>query len=355
MNSLLIVGGCGFVGSNLAVILKKKYPHARVVVFDNLKRRGSDLNLNRIAKFGIEFIHGDIRNKGDFYGIGDFEFIIEAAAEPSVLAGLNGGHEYVIDTNLHGTINCLDFAVKSNSKLIFLSTSRVYPFKLLNQLNYVETEYRFQLTDDQFISGSSKNGLSTNFPLIGPKSLYGATKLASELLITEYCEFIGLQAVVNRCGVITGAWQMGKIDQGVIVLWMAKHFWNQKLSYNGFGGTGKQVRDILNINDLGELVDWQMLNFEKVNQKTFNVGGGQSCSVSLSELTQFCQELTGNKIPIEAIIDDRSADVRIYVTDNSEISELSGWKPTFTPALIMKEIFDWINLNQELLKTTLSI
>jgi CDP-paratose 2-epimerase len=157
--------------------------------------------------------------------------------------------------------------------------------------------------------------------------LYGATKLASELLITEYVEFLGLKAVVNRCGVLTGPWQMGKVDQGVIVLWMARHFWKKDLTYNGYGGNGKQVRDILHIHELFRLVDWQMNNLNSVSGKVFNVGGGVDCSVSLMELTAFCEKITGNKINIKPVPENRKADVRIYITDNTSVTEQTGWKP----------------------------
>ncbi|RZK45492.1 MAG: NAD-dependent epimerase/dehydratase family protein, partial [Pedobacter sp.] len=177
--------------------------------------------------------------------------------------------------------------------------------------------------------------------------------LSSELLVTEYCELLGLRAVINRCGVITGPWQMGKVDQGVVVLWMARHFWQKELSYNGYGGEGKQVRDILHIHDLFRLVDWQIQHMTDINGKIFNVGGGESCSISLRELTGICEQLTGNKISIRPITENRKADLRIYLTDNSAVTAATGWQPEYTPEKIMEEIYDWIRTNEEDLKPIL--
>jgi len=351
--SILVTGGCGFVGSNLSFYFKTQYPKCRVIAFDNLKRRGSELNISRLKEVGVEFIHGDIRNKEDFDGIGKVDFVIDAAAEPSVMAGLDAAPDYVINTNLNGTVNCLNFAVKNKAGFIFLSSSRIYPFDKLDASNYIEQATRFSYTDDQVIPGVSSMGITTEFPLTGPRSFYGATKLASELLIAEYAEFVGLKTIINRCGVLTGPWQMGKVDQGVIVLWMARHFWKKNLTYNGYGGKGKQVRDILHVHDLFRLIDYQMQHIDQFSGKTFNVGGGNDCSVSLLELTKICEKLTGNKISITSVPENRKADVRIYTTDNSEISKLTGWKPEYNPEKIMQEIYDWISANESQLKPIL--
>lgn len=347
MNSLLITGGCGFAGSNLAICFKAAYPAAKIIAFDNLRRRGSELNLARLKAAGVEFMHGDVRNKEDFDEAGKVDFIIEAAAEPSVLAGIDNLPDYVVNTNLSGAINCVNYAVKHKAGLVFLSTSRVYPFALLDGVAYEESATRFNISSKQNIRGVSLLGITTDFPLDGPRSLYGATKLASELLITEYIEFLGLKAVINRCGVITGPWQMGKVDQGVIVLWMARHFWKRDITYNGYGGVGKQVRDILHIHDLFRLIDRQLNNLNTVNGKIFNVGGGSECNVSLMELTAICEKFTGNKINTNPVTENRKADVRIYITDNTSVTEQTGWKPEYTVEKIMQEIFEWISSHQE--------
>ncbi len=351
---ILITGGCGFVGSNLAIKLKQEFPACRIIAFDNLKRRGSEINLPRLSKAGVEFIHGDIRNKEDLNSIGEITTLIEAAAEPSVLSGINSTPDYVLNTNLVGTINCLNYALKFKAKFIFLSTSRIYPIANLNRIDYTENNTRFNLSKNQTQSGITEYGITESFQLNGARSFYGTSKLASEMLIQEYAEFYGLQTVINRCGVLTGPWQMGKSDQGVIVLWLAKHYWNKELNYIGFGGEGKQVRDILHINDLYDLIKIQLSNIESYSNQIFNVGGGINTSVSLKELTGICQEVTGNKIRINRIPENRQADIPIYITDNSKIHSVSGWEPKLKPIDILSDIFRWMQKNESKVSTLLS-
>ncbi len=344
---ILITGGAGFVGSSLAIALKTNYPDYQLFALDNLKRRGSELNLSRLKKAGVEFVHGDIRSKEDFDALPAVDVVIEASAEPSVLAGLDGTPDYLINTNLFGTVNCLNYALKHKAAFIFLSTSRVYPIKTLESLNFVEEETRFALADEQPVPGASSKGIAENFPLDGPRSLYGTTKLASELLIQEYNEFYNLKTVINRCGVITGPWQMGKVDQGVMVLWIAKHYFQQQLGYFGYGGTGKQIRDMLHVADLYRLIDWQLHNLDKVDGQILNAGGGLESSASLQELTKICQEVTGRTIPIKAVAETRTADIRLYVTDNTKVTQLTGWKPELGIKQIVEEIVVWLKENEE--------
>jgi CDP-paratose 2-epimerase len=354
-NKILITGGAGFVGSNLAMLLKEKYPESKIICFDNLKRRGSELNLKRFKEKGIEFIHGDIRNKEDFEQISNFDVMIECSAEPSVMAGINSSPSYLLNTNLMGTINCLEEVRKKNAKIIFLSTSRVYPMDLINSINFKETKTRFEIIKEQNIKGVSIEGISEEFPLNKARSLYGATKLCSELLMMEYSNLYGLKSIINRCGVITGPWQMGKVDQGVVALWVAKHIFKQDLSYIGYGGNGKQVRDFFNVSDLFELIDIQINNFEKFNDLVYNVGGGKENSFSLQELTKICEEVTGNKINIKSILETRTADLKWYITDSSKIKKISGWILKKDLKQTVKEIYDWINLNKDYLKNVLSM
>ena len=355
MQTILITGGAGFVGSNLAISIKTKYPDYSVICLDNLKRRGSELNLMRLKLHGIEFIHGDIRDKNDFEQVQvPVDCIIEAAAEPSVLAGLNGNTDYLIDTNLNGTINALNFALRHKAKFIFLSTSRIYPIRTIENIRVKEADTRFEIDENQTIRGVGIRGISEEFPLEGSRSLYGATKLASELMVEEYHEMFGLKTVVNRCGVLTGPHQMGKIDQGVVVLWMARHFWKKELSYVGYGGLGKQVRDMLHIDDLFDIIDLQLHAIEKFNGQIYNVGGGRAVSASLQELTGYCQEITGNSIPIAAIPETRQADIRIYISDCGKIHTLTGWKPKIMVKQLLTDVFSWIKDNEKQLKPILA-
>ena len=339
MHTILITGGAGFVGSNLAILLKEKYPAYSIICMDNLKRRGSELNLIRMREYGIEFIHGDIREKGDFDQITkQVSCVIDAAAEPSVLAGLDGNTDYLIETNLNGTIHALNFALKNKASFIFLSTSRIYPIKTIEEIQVIEGATRFEIAPEQQIKGISTAGISEEFPLRGSRSLYGATKLASELIVEEYNEMFGLNTVINRCGVITGPRQMGKVDQGVVVLWMARHFWKNKLSYVGYGGTGKQLRDMVHIRDLFDLIDLQIHQESKFAGHTFNVGGTNKVSASLLELTSLCEKITGNKITIDVVPETRKADIRLYVSDCTKINEFAQWAPKISVEEILQDI-----------------
>jgi CDP-paratose 2-epimerase len=352
---ILITGGAGFVGSSLGIKIKANYPHYTVVAMDNLKRRGSELNIKRLKAQDIQFVHGDIRQKSDFDTLDkDFTSVIEASAEPSVLSGLTGSADYLIDTNLNGTINCLNFTRTCSAEFIFLSTSRVYPIERIEAAAFSEGDSRFVLSADQVIPGLSKNGISEDFSLQGYRSLYGATKLASELMIQEFNHFYNIKTVINRCGVLTGPWQMGKVDQGVVVLWLARHYWKNKLGYFGYGGKGKQVRDMLHTDDLYRLIDIQLHNMTKVNGEVFNVGGGQEVSLSLRELTQLCEKITGNTIEIAEVKENRQADIRIYITDNQKVTNFTGWKPEIMPEKILTDIFEWIKKEETVLKDILN-
>jgi CDP-paratose 2-epimerase len=351
---LLITGGAGFVGSNLAIEFKRNNKDFQVATLDNLRRRGSELNIPRLKEKGIEFIHGDIRNREDFEAAGEADVIIECSAEPSVLAGFDSSPDYLINTNLIGTINCLEYARKQDSNVIFLSSSRVYPVKTINSLNIDEKPTRFELSDKQTIPGVSSKGFTEDFPLQGSRTLYGTTKLASELILQEYIEMYGLKGVINRCGLLTGSWQMGKVDQGVVVHWVAKHQYKQSLSYIGFGGKGKQVRDMLHVKDLYRLLEIEINDMDSHNGEIYNVGGGLERTISLLELTALCQKYSGKKIPIASVKEDRPGDIRIYITDNSRITGKTSWKPEITVDQIIKEISIWIEENLEQLRPILA-
>ena len=346
METLLISGGCGFVGSNLAVRFKDKQPELRVVALDNLKRRGSELNVPRLQDHGVEFIHGDIRNREDLHAAGPFDCIMECSAEPSVLAGYNSSPDYIVNTNLLGTINCLEVARKHSADFIFLSTSRVYPIAHLRNIRLNERETRYETAPYQELPGVSLEGINELFPLDGPRSLYGATKLASELLLQEYIDIYGLRGVVNRCGVISGPWQMGKEEQGVVALWVARHLWGRGLNYIGFGGSGKQVRDILAVDDLFEFLIRQIEMLDSINGQVFNVGGGPEMSISLLELTALCSEVVGRQIPIGTTPETRPGDVPFYVTDCSKIHSHIEWKPKKSLQDIVLDITGWLRANE---------
>lgn len=348
---IVITGGCGFIGSSIAIHIKKNYPHYCVVAFDNLKRRGSELNVIRLLEYGIEFIHGDIRNNEDLASLDGFELLIDASAEPSVLSGLNGNPDYVIQNNFTGTINCLNTCLKHNAGIIFLSTSRVYPIERIENALITESGNRFDFSSQQPTIGISEKGISEMLDLQGYRSFYGATKLASELLIQEYEQFYELNACITRFGVVSGPHQMGKTDQGVATLWLSRHYFNQPLSYIGYGGKGKQVRDILHVDDLVELIDLQIHQPQFFKGKIFNAGGGIENSIALNEMTVLCQQITGKHVEINSEIETRKADLKNYTTDNSRITSETPWKPKRNLETIFGDIHDWIRENESQIKS----
>jgi CDP-paratose 2-epimerase len=349
--NILITGGAGFVGSSLALHFKSKFPSGRVVAFDNLKRRGSELNLSKFKEAGIEFVHGDIRNPSDFEAVkGSWDVFFECSAEPSVLAGINSSPKYLLETNLVGTINCLEFARQNCGLFVFLSTSRVYSIAPLRELNLVQDSTRLVLAPHQSIPGVGEKGISEKFPTDSSRSLYGTSKLASEYLVQEYTANYGLKSVINRCGVIAGPGQFGKVDQGVFTLWVARHFFNQPLKYTGFGGTGKQVRDLIHIQDLISLLEKQIHSKSVFDAQTFNVGGGTRSSVSLLELTSICREVTGNAVAIESEKKSSAVDIPWYVSDISKAQASFDWQPERTVVQLVTDIKDWLFNNRDLLK-----
>ena len=340
--NILITGGAGFVGSNLAVSLKRDHENVRVTALDNLKRRGSELAITRLTEYGVVFCHGDIRNPEDLSQAGDFDLLIECSAEPSVHAGYGSSPAYLVDTNLTGTAHCLEQARKYAADIVFLSTSRVYPIQSLRNLPLTEHRGRLGITENCSGVGWSAMGVSEDFPLTGPRSLYGATKLASELLITEYTAMYGIRSVINRCGVLTGPWQMGKVDQGFMVLWAARHLYGGPLAYTGFGGMGLQVRDILHVSDLYSLLKLQLSKLPSLSGQIFNVGGGVEGSISLCELTDKCQHNSSRSLKIANDYETREADIPWYVTDTAAVCDATGWAPHYSVDATVEELFAWL-------------
>jgi CDP-paratose 2-epimerase len=350
---VLVTGGAGFIGANVAVGLARRQPRWEVSALDNLRRRGAELNLPRLREAGVEFVHGDVRVQDDLSSVGEADVVVECSAEPSALAGVDGSPEYVVQSNLLGAYHCLEFARRRDAAVVFLSTSRVYPVGAIEALRLIETDSRFELAGDQPFPGASAAGIAETFPLAGARTIYGATKLAAELLIEEYRTAYGLRAVVNRCGVIAGPWQMGKVDQGVFTYWMLAHHFHRPLQYIGFGGSGKQVRDLLHIEDLIELLHEQLLSPERWDGVTVNVGGGRDCSLSLLETTVLCEEITGNVLEIGHSGQARLGDIPVYVSDCEQLHRRTAWRPRRAPRDVLNDIHDWISANEDDVKAAL--
>ena len=342
MTSFLLTGGAGFLGSTVALRLRSEWPDARITVLDNLRRRGSEGNIPRLRAAGVDFVHGDIRNPEDLAALPPADVLVECSAEPSVLAQYGAsGPEYVVNTNLVGTFHCLEYAREHGAAVVFFSTSRVYPIETLNAADFVETDTRFEWTDDQDVAGLSSRGVSEELPLEGARSLYGATKLASELLLEEYRYACDVPYVVNRCGVIGGPWQMGKVDQGLVALWILRHLYGEGLDYIGFGGKGKQVRDVIHVDDVADLAVHQIERLADFDGGVFNVGGGPERSVSLRELTELCRSATGREIPMGSEPETRPADLRIYVSDCSKLYRATSWRPQRSLERTVRDTSEW--------------
>jgi CDP-paratose 2-epimerase len=349
---VLVTGGAGFVGANLAIALAERHPAWELVALDNLMRRGSELNLPRLRAAGVRFEHGDVRVAEDLARLPNVDALIECSAEPSVLAGFEGPRN-VVQTNLVGAWNCLELARRDGAQVVFLSTSRVYPVGHLGKLTFRETDTRFELTQEQPVVGASPAGISEDFPLEGARTIYGASKLAAELLIEECRADAGLRAVVNRCGVIAGPWQMGKVDQGVFAHWLIAHRFGRPLQYIGFGGSGLQVRDLLHVADLLELIDDQLDRPEHWDGVVANVGGGAEGSLSLRETTAICQELSGAEVPIAPVHEERPGDIPIYISDCARLFRHTSWRPQRSPHDVLADTWDWICEHESALQAAL--
>jgi CDP-paratose 2-epimerase len=344
---VLITGGAGFVGAALAIGLRTRHPSWEVVAFDNLRRRGSELQLPRLREAGVRFVHGDVRSRSDVAAAGEIDALVECSAEPSVLAGIAAA-DYVVETNLVGAYNCLEHARASDAFVVFISTSRVYPLAPLRALAYEEAETRFELAPAQPLPGASREGISEEFALEGARTLYGTSKLAAELLIAEFEESFGLRAAIDRCGVIAGPWQMGKVDQGVFTYWLLAHHFGLELAYLGYGGSGKQVRDLVHVDDVADLIDEQLQQPEEWAGFVGNVGGGRECSLSLLETTELCRELTGSSVPIRSVIEERPGDIPIFLSDCRRLFARTEWRPRRDARRILHDTYEWLRDNERL-------
>jgi len=337
---ILITGGCGFVGSNLAIYLKKNLNKCQVFTLDNLSRNGSTINFKRLKKNNIKNFKIDIIDLKKVLKLPKYDIIIDCCAEAAVNDSVYIPNK-VFKTNLLGTLNILNKCVKDNSKIIFLSSSRIYSINELRKkinLNYLK------------VKDLSTHKINEKFSTKSPKSLYGFTKLASEDLIREYNYSHKIKYLINRFGVISGPWQFGYEDQGFVSLWVINHFFKKKLKYIGFNGSGKQLRDVIHIEDVCEIILLQLKNINKIFNKTFNIGGGLKSFISLIDLTKLCQKITGNKIKFKKIKETSIFDIPYFIMDNSKVIKTYNWKPTKNLNHIVKDIYFWIKDNKKLLK-----
>jgi CDP-paratose 2-epimerase len=348
---ILITGICGFVGGRLSTALQERVADAEILGIDNLIRPGSESNRRKLAQRGIRVLHGDVRMRSDIDLLPGCDWVIDAAANPSVLAGLDNrsSPRQLGEHNLAGTLNVLEFCREKKAGLILLSSSRVYSVKDLANLPITARGNAFQLCANQPLpDGVSQDGISEAFPVRQPISLYGATKLCSEIMALEYGSAFDFPVWINRCGVLAGAGQFGTAEQGIFSYWLHAHAARLPLRYIGFGGTGYQVRDAFHPDDLAELLVQQMRRdpgFDSI----FNVGGGADNAMSLAQLTDWCNDRFGKHEPAP---DERPRpfDIPWVIMNNLRVTNEFGWNPRRSLASILEEIGAHVSENPDWLE-----
>ena len=335
---LLITGICGFAGSALALELQRLLTGLEILGLDNLTRPGSEQNRHRLKSHGIRFVHGDIRNPSDLESLPKMDWVIDAAANPSVLAGVSGqtSSRQLMEHNLAGTLHLLEYCKRHGAGIVMLSTSRVYSLERLCALPVEVCDHGFV---PQFAAGSpglSPEGVNEDFPTRPPISLYGAAKLASELVTLEYSLAFDFPVFINRCGVLAGAGQFGKPDQGIFTFWVHSYCHKRPLKYIGFGGAGHQVRDCLHPRDLAALLALQLRQPAKAG-KILNVGGGMANSISLARLSEWCSARFGPQV-VGSDATERRYDVPWLVLDSARAAADWNWRPTTKLEDILDEL-----------------
>jgi len=352
---ILITGICGFAGSTLARELRVHRENLEIVGIDNLSRHGSEENLDSLRARGIDVRLGDVRNSPDLRQFGAVDWLIDAAANPSVLAGVDGmtAPAELLDHNLVGTIPMLEVCREWHIPFTLISTSRVYSIPQLRSLHLGSDVAAFTLKAGQTVEGVSEGGITEKFSTEPPLSLYGASKRCAELLALEYGATFDFPIWINRCGVLAGAGQFGKADQGIFSFWIHSWVQRQPLRYLGFGGDGHQVRDCLHPRDLAPLL-WQQFDAGTGGgkPKLVNVSGGMASAFSLAQLSAWCAAAAG---PHDVLRDggERAFDLPWVVLDSTLAGHTWDWKPQIPLESILREILehararpDWLALSK---------
>lgn len=338
---ILLTGACGFAGSTLARAIADAGLAWTLFGFDNLSRIGSELNRPQLGRLGVRLFHGDLRCQSDVDALPVVDWIIDCAANPSVLAGADGqtSSRQLMEHNLLGTIHLLERCKTTNAGLILLSTSRVYAIEPLAKLPVEVVDRAFRLSDGGALPvGVSAEGIAENFSTQPPLSLYGASKLASETLALEYGATFGFPVWLNRCGVLAGAGQFGRPDQGIFAYWINCHRRRAPLRYIGFDGQGHQVRDCLHPRDLVPLLQRQITaGIDPSKPRLVNVAGGRASAMSLRQLTDWCDARFG---PHRVAGDPRPRpfDLPWVVLDSRQAQEVWNWAPRTRTEDILEEI-----------------
>jgi CDP-paratose 2-epimerase len=351
---LLITGICGFVGSSLTHALLETSQHLQIVGVDNFIRPGSERNRRVLARLGVKILHADIRSASDAEGWPQVDWVIDAAANPSVLAGVDGrtSSRQLVEHNLLGTVNMLEFCKQRRAGFLLLSTSRVYSIPPLAELPVEIHQGGFRpAPGPAWPPGLTMNGVAEGFSTRPPISLYGGTKLASECLALEYGETFGLPVWINRCGVLAGAGQFGRPDQGIFSFWINSYLRRRPLKYIGFSGQGCQTRDCLHPRDLASVLLKQMSAAPEGRQRIQNLSGGLNQSMSLAQLSEWCAARFGRH-EVQPDLAPRPFDIPWLVLDSTLAGTQWGWQPQTPLETILVEIAahaeknpDWLDLS----------
>lgn len=334
---LLITGGCGFLGSNLAADAIARGDE--VVVFDNLYRNGSRDNLLWLQGLGrFQFQHGDIRNQNDVNRIVSKcqpDSIFHLAGQVAMTTSISDPR-MDFEVNVMGTHNLLE-AVRLHSKdsiVVYSSTNKVYGD--LEQFTYEETESRYQCVE-------RPNGFdeSTQLEFHSP---YGCSKGAADQYMLDYARIFGLKTVVFRHSSMYGGRQFATYDQGWVGWFCQKAIeTSQGKLKEAFtiSGNGKQVRDVLHAEDMKRLYMAAVNNIEKAKGQAFNIGGAIDNSLSLLELFGLLEkllniEMTYTKLPV------RESDQRVFVANIQKAKNLLSWAPQVSAKEGVTKMVDWL-------------
>ncbi len=338
MKRILITGGAGFIGSNTAEFFSKK--KWKVYILDNLSRKGTKINLNRIKNRISKFYLGDITNYSKLNQILKVvrpNVIIHAAGQVAVTKSIQDPRKDFND-NLLGTFNLLESIRinKLNSKLIYTSTNKVYGN--LEYLKFIEKK-------EKYIFKNFKKGINEklNLDLHSP---YGCSKGSADQYINDYSRIYGLDVVVLRQSCVYGENQFGIEDQGWVAWFSIASYFKKKITIYG---NGKQVRDILFITDLCNLY-YKIASSKKkfINECIFNVGGGHKFSLSILELLNILKKKNKTNLKIK-YSKARKGDQKIFISDNTKINKFFKWKPQISPVKGVSKLILWIKNNHKLI------
>lgn len=329
----LITGGAGFIGTNLALALLAK--GWQVIVYDNLSRVGTKHNLTELKKRGkgkLEVAVADIRDLPKLKKEVGVEVIFHLAAQTAVTTSIVNPVED-FEVNALGSLNVLEAARTKNPQaiIIYSSTNKVYGS--LEDLGYTSDSLKYGFKD-------YPRGVGEEFPL-DFHSPYGCSKGAADSYFKDYARIYDLNTVVFRQSCIYGPWQLGLEDQGWVAHLGAKAILGQGIK---IFGDGKQVRDLLYVDDLIEAYLLAIKNIKKVKGEVFNIGGGSENALSVLEYVKYLERKTDKKIPLK-YFDARTGDQKVFISDNSKLEEMVGWKPSTSFPEGLFKMLNWTAQN----------